>query len=58
LDIRCSAAGLSSASFRHVSRSSNEAAHIMARTCNLSSLGFISSSAPDVIRKTLCTDVL
>jgi hypothetical protein len=58
LDIRCSAAGLSSASFRHVSRSSNEAAHIMARTCNLSSLGFISNSAPDVIRKTLCTDVL
>jgi hypothetical protein len=36
LDMKCLAAGLSSASFRHVSRSSNEAAHIMARTCNLS----------------------
>jgi ribonuclease HI len=56
-DIESVAAGFSSASFRHVKRSLNEAAHILARACNLPSLGFISNCAPVCIRKTLCTDV-
>jgi hypothetical protein len=47
-----------SAVFRHVKRSLNEAAHILARTCDVTSLGFISSSAPVSIRKTLCIDVM
>jgi hypothetical protein len=58
LDIKLLVAGFSSATFRHVPRLSNEAAHILARSCNFNSLGFISSSAPELIRKTLCTDVL
>jgi ribonuclease HI len=44
--------------FRHVMRSLNEAAHILARTCDVSSLGFISSSTPNSIMKTLCIDVI
>jgi hypothetical protein len=56
-DIESMAAGFSSASFRHVKRSLNEAAHSLARACNLPSLGFISDCAPVCIRKTLCTDV-
>jgi ribonuclease HI len=42
-DIKLMAADLSVASFRHVKRSLNEAAHILARPCNLASLGFISN---------------
>ena len=57
LDIREMAAGFSSALFRHVIRSLNDAAHTLARTCDVSSLGFISALTPDCIRKTLCIDV-
>ena len=51
-------AGFSSVSFCHVKRSLNEAAHLLARSCDVSGVGFISVSAPDFIRKTLCNDVI
>jgi ribonuclease HI len=57
-DIKRLVAGFSSATFRHVRRSLNEAAHTLARTCDVSGLGFIYDFAPDCIRKTLCIDVL
>jgi hypothetical protein len=44
--------------FKHVKRSLNEAAHILARSCDLATLGFISDFAPDSIRETLCIDVI
>jgi hypothetical protein len=47
-----------SVTFRHTKRSLNEATHILARSCDVTSLGFISFSAPDYIRKTLCIDVM
>jgi hypothetical protein len=56
-DIKTLVAGFSTASFRHVKRCLNEAAHILAKTCNLASLGFISISVTECIRKTLCIDV-
>jgi hypothetical protein len=55
-DIRAQAAAFSSAKFRHVHRSINSAAHILARTCDVSSSGFVSFSAPECIRETLCID--
>jgi ribonuclease HI len=58
LDIKRLVESFSSATFRHVNRSLNEAAHILARTCDVSSQGFISSLAPECIRKTLCIDVM
>jgi ribonuclease HI len=58
LDIKELAMGFSSVAFRHVNRSLNEAAHVLARTCDVNSKGFISSLAPDCIRKTLCIDVM
>ena len=58
MDIKLMVDGVSSATFRHVKRSLNEAAHILARTCDLSSVGFISNSAPEFIRETLCIDVM
>jgi hypothetical protein len=57
-DIKQMMAGFASTSIRHVKRSCNEAAHILARSCDLSSQGFISFSAPVSILKTLCTNVL
>jgi hypothetical protein len=57
-DIRSMVAGFSTAIFRHVHRSVNEAAHILARSCNLASVGFISDVAPEIIRKTLCIDMI
>ncbi|XP_071677974.1 uncharacterized protein [Lolium perenne] len=57
-DIKQMMAGFASTSIRHVKRSCNEAAHILARSCDLSSQGFISFSAPVSILKTLCIDVL
>jgi hypothetical protein len=47
-----------SVTFQHTKRSLNEAAHILARSCDVTTLGFISFSAPDSIRKTLCIDVM
>ena len=58
MDIKHMVDGFSSATFRHVRRSLNEAAHILAKTCNLSGLGFFSNSAPDCIWETLCFDVI
>jgi hypothetical protein len=55
--IKTQAAGFSSASFRHVHRSINGAAHILARSCDVSSSGFVLNYAPDCIRETLCIDV-
>jgi hypothetical protein len=42
------------ASLCHVSRVLNKVAHILARSCVDSSLGFILNCAPDCIQKTLC----
>jgi ribonuclease HI len=41
-DIKRMAMNFGSAVFRHVKHSLNEAAHILARTCDVTSLGFIS----------------
>jgi hypothetical protein len=57
-DIKRMAMNFGSAIFRHVKRSLNVAAHILARTCDVTSLGFISFSAPVSIRKTFCIDVM
>jgi hypothetical protein len=57
MDIKFLVAGFSSATFRHVRRHLNKAAHILARTFDFSSSGFFSDFAPDCIRKTLCIDV-
>jgi hypothetical protein len=56
-DIKTLVAGFNSATFHHVKRSLNEPAHVLAKSCNLASVGFISDSAPDYIRKTVCIDV-
>ncbi|KAE8803228.1 non-ltr retroelement reverse transcriptase [Hordeum vulgare] len=58
MDIKHMVSSFSSATFRHVRRNLNEATHLMARTCDLHSLGFISDFAPDGIRETLCIDVM
>jgi hypothetical protein len=58
MDIKHLAAGFRSATFWHVNRSINGAAHILARTCDVSSLGFISDFVPDCIRKTICIDIM
>jgi hypothetical protein len=57
-DIKVLVAGFSSVTFKHVKRSLNEAAHILARSCDLATLCFISDFAPDSIRETLCIDVI
>jgi hypothetical protein len=43
--------------FSHVHRSINGATHILARTCDVSSTGFVLDYAPECIRETLCIDV-
>jgi hypothetical protein len=58
LDIKRLMAGFASATIRHVKRSLNEATHILARSCDLTSLCFISFCAPALIRKTLCIDAM
>jgi ribonuclease HI len=57
-DILKVASGFTSVVFQHVGRSINEASHTLARSCNFSSLGFISDVAPECIRRTLCFDVM
>jgi hypothetical protein len=57
-DIKLKSRSFSSVSFCHVKRSLNEAAHILARSVDVTSLGFISTSAPDSIRKTLYIDIM
>jgi hypothetical protein len=57
-DIELTSSCFSSVSFCHVKRSLNEAAHVLARSVDVNSLGFISSSAPDFIRKNLCIDIM
>jgi hypothetical protein len=57
-DMKAMVTCFSSVTFRHVHRSLNEAAHILARSCTLVSLGFISDFAPECIRKTLCIDMI
>jgi hypothetical protein len=52
-DIKTMVAGFTSSTFRHVKCSLNEPAHVLAKTCNLASAGFISDYASDCIRKTL-----
>jgi hypothetical protein len=57
-DIRVLAVGFVSTTFHHVNCSLNEVVHILARSCDLASLGFISDFAPDCISKTLYTNVV
>jgi hypothetical protein len=52
-DIKLQVASFASATFHHLRHSLDEAAHILARTCDVTSLGFISNSAPVYIWKTL-----
>jgi hypothetical protein len=47
LDVKSMAACFSSVAFRHGSRVLNGAAHTLARSCDLSSLGFVSDLVPD-----------
>jgi hypothetical protein len=56
-DIKLMARGFTSVSFCHVNRSLNEAAYLLARACDVSSLCFFSISALELIQKTLCNDV-
>ena len=58
MDIKQMIAGFNSSTFRHVRRFLNEAAPTLARSCDVSSSGFILDCAPDCIRKTLCVDVI
>jgi hypothetical protein len=57
-DIKVLAASFPSATFRHVRCSMNESAHILARTCDVTTLCFISVSTSDSIGRTLCIDVM
>jgi hypothetical protein len=57
-DIETLVAGFSFVTFWHVHRSMNKATHILARSCNLDFVGFISDFALDCIWKTLCIDVI
>ena len=49
MDIKPMMAGFNSATFRHVRRFLNEAAPTLARSCDVSSSGFILDCAPDCI---------
>jgi hypothetical protein len=57
-DIKELIGSFSSSTFRHVRHSLNEAAHILARTCNVSSVGFILDFALVCIRNTIYIDVM
>ena len=57
VDIRSLVTSFATVSFRHASRSINEAAHILARSCVDASLGFTLDYALDCIRQTLCIDI-
>jgi hypothetical protein len=57
-DVKRMVVNFDNATFRHVMGSLNKEAHILPRTCDVSSLGFISRSTPISIRKTLCIDVI
>jgi hypothetical protein len=56
-DIKFLAGAFSLVDFIHVHRSLNGAAHILARTCNVASSGFILDYAPDCILDAICTDL-
>jgi hypothetical protein len=58
MDIKMLVGRFESAIFKHVYRSLNKAAHILAKTCDVSTLGIISNFAPDCILETLCIDVM
>jgi hypothetical protein len=57
-DIKQLMMGSALASIRHVKRSCNDAAHVFARSCDLSSQDFISFYASVSIRKSLCVDIM
>jgi hypothetical protein len=50
--------GFTSVSFCHVKRVLNEAAHVLAKSCQDVNSSFISYSVPDCIRGLLCIDVI
>ena len=45
-------------SFIHVKRSLNEAAHLLAQSCNSVASSEVFHSAPDCIRRTTCIDII
>jgi hypothetical protein len=53
-----STVGFTSVSFRHVKRSSNEAAHFLAQSCVTANSSFVFCSVPDGIRETLCNVII
>jgi hypothetical protein len=55
-DIKFQAKTISSVIFIHVHRSINDAAHVLARTCNVAGSGFILDYAPDCILEAICID--
>ena len=57
-DIKRLASEFDICSFKHVVRSSNGAAHVLARSSLLSSCNFYFDVVPDCIRAELCTDVI
>jgi hypothetical protein len=56
-DIKFLAGAFSSVDFIHFHRSLNGAAHILARTCNVASSGFILDNVLDCIMDAICTDL-
>jgi hypothetical protein len=55
-DIKRLTTSFSYVSFRHVRRSLNVAAHILARSCEFAVSRVVSYDAPDCIRQALCMD--
>jgi hypothetical protein len=56
-DIKQMATDFSEVSFRHVKRVLNEAAHLLAKSCNNINSSCVFYSVPELIRGTLCIDV-
>ena len=57
-DIKRLAVSLSSCEFRHVGRTSNEAAHLLARSCTSLPSMVWRGVSPDLIRQTICNDIM
>jgi hypothetical protein len=57
-DIKFLAKAFKSCSFKHVGRSLNKVAHVLARSCDSESCNFYFSVVPAAVRKELCNDVM
>jgi hypothetical protein len=56
--IKTMARSFTSASFIHVKRVQNDAAHLLAKSCETVLSSCVFSSVPDLILRTLCIDVI